>query len=100
MFDDIPSLLAGLTVAPIPSFWPASSLDFIMCFGSHSDAYLAAINMLRFLPEAEKRYPAALAGFRANGLPSHTPSIHGELLAAATIVYGFSDLAGSIAHGK
>jgi len=92
MFDDVPSLLARLVMGLIPAFEPASALDFLMCFGSRPDAAQAAAMLLRSLPEAEQRYRPALARFRAGGLPSHSITVHGEVLAAATVAFGFPDL--------
>lgn len=92
MFDDTPSLITRLVKEDLPSFPPASALDFIMCFGSTTDALRAAQNMLQRLPGANERYPVALARFRREGLPTHTLTNHGEVLAAATLLYGFPDL--------
>jgi hypothetical protein len=92
MFDEIPQLAARLAVEDVPSFEPASALDFLMCFASRSEALWAARRMLRELPGAEERYPTALARFRDNGVPPYMLSIHGEVLAAATIIYDFPDL--------
>ncbi len=92
MFDDIPRLVARLVVENVPSFDPASALDFLMCFASQSEALRAARRMLRQLPGAEERYPIALAQFRRDGLPPHMLSTHGDVLAAATITYDFPEL--------
>jgi hypothetical protein len=93
MFDDIPGLVRRLVNEDIPTFGPSNVLDFLMCFGSRSDAQQAARGMFQSLPEARERYPAALSRFRAEGLPPYILTIHGEVLAAATIIYGFPDLA-------
>ena len=93
MFDDIRGLVRRLVNEDVPSFEPSSVLDFLMCFGSRSDALQAARSMIQRLPEARERYPAALARFRAGSLPPYLLTIHGEVLAAATIIYGFPDLA-------
>ena len=92
LFEDVPSLVSRLTVEDIPSFNPDSVLDFLMGFGTPADALRAARRMLRRLPEAQQRYPAALAHFRDKGLPPHTTGHYGEVLAAATILFGFPDL--------
>lgn len=92
MFDAIPALINRLTNEEVPSFSPASALDFLMCFGSRAEARKAAENMLQRLPGARDRYPTALTQYRANGLPSYAPTAHGEVLSAATIVFDFPDL--------
>ncbi len=92
LFEDVPSLVARLTVEDIPSFKPASALDFLMAFATPAAALRAARGMLRRLPEARQSYPAALARLRNDGPPSHTPTGHGEVLAAATVLFGFPDL--------
>jgi hypothetical protein len=92
MFDDIPQLMPRLVSEDLPSFDVASALDFLMCFGSPTDALQAAKRMLRELPGAKQRYPAALDRFRREGLPPHMLTVHGEVLAAATVIYDFNDL--------
>ncbi len=92
LFEDVPSLVSRLAVEDIPSFNPDSVLDFLMGFGTPADALRAARRMLRSIPEAQQRYPAALARFRDKGLPPHTTGHYGEVLAAATILFGFPDL--------
>lgn len=97
MFEDVPRLVRRLVNEDVPSFQPSSALDFLVCFGSQSDAQQAARNMFLRLPGARERYPTALARFRAEGLPPYIPTVHGEALAAATIIYGFPDLAHVVA---
>jgi hypothetical protein len=93
LFEDVPGLATRLTSEDIPSLSPASALDFLMCFGTHSDAVRAARGMLRRLPEAQKSYPAALARFRKRRIPSDEAlKDYGEELAAATVLFGFPDL--------
>lgn len=94
LFDDIPALIERLAGESIPSFPPACALDFVMCFGSKSEAQRVAENLIRRLPGAAERYPTALANFRRDGLPGSTLSNHGEVLAAATLTFGLSDLRG------
>jgi hypothetical protein len=92
LFEDIPALVARLAVEDIPSFKPSSVLDFLMGFGTPSDALRAARGMLRRLPEAQDRYPEALTRFRSQGLPPHGTGNYSEVLAHATILFGFPDL--------
>lgn len=91
-FDDIPGLIAQLRMTDIPAFAPASALDFIACFGSPAEAERAAQNMIRRLPGARERYSIALEQFQREGLPAHVLTQHGEVLAAATLIYGFQNL--------
>ena len=42
LFEDVPSLVARLTVEDIPSFKPASALDFLMAFATPAAALRAA----------------------------------------------------------
>ena len=65
-----------------------------MGFGTPSDALRAAqaAACSVALPEARQQYAAALTRFRDEGLPPHTTGHYGEVLAAATILFGFPDL--------
>jgi hypothetical protein len=92
MFDDLPLLRQRLVLEEIPSFSPACALDFLRCFGSKNEAIQAASQMLHRLPGAQDQYASILATYRNQGLPSYTPTAHGEVLALATILYDFPDL--------
>ncbi len=92
MFDDIPSLVQRLVDEDLPAFSPASTLDFLMCFGTKADALQAAVSMFQRMPTVQAGYAEACARFRQQGLPSYTPSVHAEVLAMASLVYDFPDL--------
>jgi hypothetical protein len=95
LFEDVPGLATRLASEDIPSLSPASALDFLMCFGTRSDALRAARGMLRRLAEAQKSYPAALARLRKKRIPSDDAlKDDGEELAAATVLFDFPDLSG------
>jgi hypothetical protein len=92
-FEDVPGLVARLATEAVPSFDLDDTLDFLMCFGDPADAARAARGVLRRFPEARQEYPAALARIRDEGAPDHGLTTYGEILAAATVLFGLPDLA-------
>lgn len=92
MFEDVPSLVDRLMLEEIPSFMPSQVIQFIMCFGTKEQAIKAATNMLRTLNGALEIYEPYLARLRADGLPHHQINGNGEVLAEATIRFGFPNL--------
>ncbi len=87
-FEKIEALLTGLTKGVPPGFHPADILDILMCYRTQSEVAIAAQKMLEELPGALGRYRTALAQFREEGLPAFTLTNHGEVLAAATLLFG------------
>lgn len=97
LFEDPPALRRRLAGEALPAFDPGDGLDWLMSIGRPAEALQAARGFYRRLPNTPRLYPAALARFRAAGLPAYQVTAYAETLAAATVLYGFPDLAAEAA---
>ncbi len=97
LFEDRPALRRRLAGEDIPAVHPGNLLDWLMSDGRPAEALQAARGFYQRLPDMPRLYPAALARFRAEGLPVYQVTAYAETLAAATVLYEFPDLAAEAA---
>ncbi len=91
-FDDVPTLCNRLQRQEVPGIWDWALFDFLACFASVTAARNAAVRLLADYPAARRDYVRFLREWRQNGLPRHTPTGIGSIVAAASCCYGFGDL--------
>jgi hypothetical protein len=92
LFDDIAAVRTRLVAEDIPSMRLASALDFLMCFGSRDEVLALARRVFLEKRQILDRYCTSLAQYRSHGVPRHPPNPYGDVLAAATLVFGLPDL--------
>ena len=92
VFDDVAAVRARLIAEDVPSMWLSSALDFLMCFGSRDDALALARRVFLEKDDIQDRYRSSLAQYQTLGMPRHLLSAYGDVLAAATLVFGLPDL--------
>lgn len=92
LFGDVAALREQLVVGGLPSMWPASALDFLMCYGSRDEALAFARRVFLEQEQVRDRYRQSLAQYQTLGLPPYRPAADGEVLAVATLLFGLPDL--------
>lgn len=92
LFGDVAAIRARLVAEDLPSMWLASALDFLMCFGSRDEVLALARRVFLEKDQIRAPYRASLAQYQVRGVPAHLLAAHGDVLAAATLVFGLPDL--------
>ncbi|HEY2808123.1 MAG TPA: DUF4304 domain-containing protein [Steroidobacteraceae bacterium] len=92
LFKDIAAVRARLVAEDIPSMGLASALDFMMCFGSGDEVLAFAARVFRENVQVQERYHAALVQYQSEGVPRHVSGPYGDVLAAATLMFGLPNL--------
>jgi len=91
-FSDVGAVRARLVAEDVPSMWLASALDFLMCFGSRDEVLALARRVFLEKEQIRERYRTSLAQYQTLGVPPYLLAAHGDVLAAATLVFGLPDL--------
>ena len=92
LFGDIAAVRERLVAGDLPSISVASALDFLMCYGSRDEALAFARRIFLGQEEVRERYRQALGKYQVLGLPPYPAAAHGDVLAAATLLFGLPDL--------
>lgn len=92
LFDNVATVRQQLVAEGLPSMWPASALDLLMCYGSKDEALAFARRIFLEQEEVRDRYRQSLADYQVRGLPPYQLAAHGDVLAAATLLFGLPDL--------
>lgn len=92
LFDNVATVRQLLIAGGLPSMWPSSALDFLMCYGSKDEALAFARRIFLGQEEVRDRYRQSLAEYQVRGLPPHQLAADGDVLAAATLLFGLPDL--------
>lgn len=92
LFGDVAIVRERLVAGDLPSMWPASALDFLMCYGSRDEALAFARRIFLEQEQVRERYRQSLAEYQLRGLPPYQLAAHGDVLAAATLLFGLPNL--------